>query len=93
MLRKQTISGNRLNRKNLEYNKFLTIDGHGEKSCILTLQYVPLTDEEIHCIRWHMGAYEKDTDKWNCYGRSIKKYPNVLFTHAADMIASHIEGV
>ena len=79
--------------KKFEYNKFLTIDGHGEKSCILTLQYVPLTDEEIYCIRWHMGAYEKDPDKLNCYGRSIKKYPNVLFTHTADMIASHIEEV
>lgn len=40
-----------------------------------------------------MGAYEKDMKMWDYYGRAIEKYPNVLFTHTADMIASKILGV
>lgn len=66
------------------------IDGHGEKSIIYLQKYVDLTDEEIACIRWHMGAYERDTSKWEYYDRAIRKYPNVLYTHTADMIASKI---
>lgn len=69
------------------------IDGHGEKSVIMLQKYLKLTDEEIACIRWHMGAFEKDTKKWEYYGRAIEKYPNVLYTHTADMIASSIKGV
>ena len=76
-----------------EYNKETTIDGHGDKSLIFAMPHIKLTDEEIHCIRWHMGAYETDTKKWGFYGRAIKKYPNVLYTHVADMIASQIKGV
>ena len=52
-----------------------------------------MTDEEIACIRWHMGAYEKDTRLWNYYGNAIAEYPNVLYTHTADMIASKIVGI
>lgn len=76
-----------------EYNNETTIDGHGDKSLIMALPHIKLTDEEIHCIRWHMGAYETDTKKWGFYGRAIAKYPNVLYTHVADMIVSHIKGV
>lgn len=79
--------------KEFEYNKETTIDGHGDKSLIFAMPHIKLTDEEIHCIRWHMGAYETDTKKWGFYGRAIAKYPNVLYTHVADMIASHIKGV
>lgn len=66
---------------------------HGAKSVILTLKHLPLTDEEIACIRWHMGAYETDTKLWNSYGEAVKRYPNVLYTHTADMIASKIKRV
>ena len=75
------------------YNPDIIIPGHGEKSVMILLQYITLTDEEIACIRWHMGAYETDTKLWNYYGKAIEKYPNVLFTHTADMIASKIVGV
>ena len=51
-----------------------------------------LTDEEIACIRWHMGAFD-DQKNWDYYGRAIEKYPNVLYTHTADMIASRIKGI
>lgn len=75
------------------YNTDQLISGHGDKSVILLSKYLKLTDEEIHCIRWHMGAYETDTNLWNYYGRSIEKYPNVLYTHTADMIASRIDKI
>lgn len=75
------------------YNRDIIIPGHGDKSVIILQKYLTLTDEEIACIRWHMGAYETDTKLWEYYGRAIKKYPNVLYTHTADMIASKIIGV
>lgn len=75
------------------YNPDIIIPGHGDKSVILLQKYIALTDEEIACIRWHMGAYETDTKMWNYYGKAIEKYPNVLYTHMADMIASKIKGV
>ena len=75
------------------YNPNIIIPGHGDKSIIIAQKYIELTDEEIACIRWHMGAYETNTKLWNYYGKAIEKYPNVLFTHTADMIASRIVGV
>lgn len=75
------------------YNSDIIIPGHGEKSIIEIQKHMSLTDEEIACIRWHMGAYEKDPKMWDYYGRAIETYHNVLFTHTADMIASKILGV
>lgn len=75
------------------YNPDIIIPGHGDKSVMILQKYISLTDEEIACIRWHMGAYETDTKMWNYYGKAIEKYPNVLYTHTADMIASKIVGI
>lgn len=75
------------------FNPDIVIPGHGDKSVIIASQYIGLTEEELTCIRWHMGAYEKDPKMWEYYGRAIEKYPNVLYTHTADMIASKIKGV
>ena len=78
---------------NWSYNPDIIIPGHGDKSVIMYEKLDYLTDEEIACIRWHMGAYETDTKMWNYYGRAIEKYPNVLYAHTADMIASRIRGI
>lgn len=76
-----------------EYNNSPLLTGHGEKSLILLQQHFgQLTEEEILCIRWHMGAFD-DKANWNSYGGSITKYPNVLYTHTADMIAARIIGI
>lgn len=75
-----------------EYNNATLLPGHGEKSVILCQKLFPLTDEEIYCIRWHMGAFD-DKANWNSYGRSVTEFPNVLYTHTADMIAARIKGV
>ena len=58
------------------------------KSIMLLSQFINLTEEELLCIRYHMGAYEKEA--WDQYDMAIKKYPNVLWTHHADMIASKL---
>lgn len=75
-----------------EYSRNLTLTGHGDKSVILAQRIVDLTEEESLCIRWHMGAFD-DSKNWNIYGTSIEQYPNVLYTHTADMIASRIQGI
>lgn len=68
----------------------LVIPGHGERSVIMAQKWLCLNDEEIACIRWHMGAYETDTRLWQCYNLAIKLYPNVLWTHTADNYVSQV---
>lgn len=75
-----------------EYNKDTLYKGHGDKSVILLSTYLALTPEEIACIRYHMGAFT-DKEEWGDYTRAVRQFPNVLWTHQADMIASHIKGV
>ena len=72
-----------------DYQKNLPLIGHGDKSVIIAQQIMTLTEEEVLCIRWHMGAYD-DRDVWNNLGAAIESHPNVLFTHTADMMASRI---
>lgn len=75
-----------------EYNNATLLPGHGEKSVIMLQQHMNLTDEEMLCIRWYMGAFD-DKEHWNSYGRSVTHFPNVLYTHTADMVAARILGV
>ena len=72
------------------YNDNLVLKGHGDKSVIILSQFMTLTEEEILCIRYHMGAYEKDD--WQGYDLAIRKYPNLLYVHLADMYASKVIG-
>lgn len=67
-----------------EYN----LGGHGMLSVVIAQKFLELTDEEIHCIRFHMGAYEQKD--WSMFDAAIKKFPNVLYTHTADMMASKL---
>lgn len=69
-------------------SKNLPLVGHGDKSIMIICQQLALTEEEIFCIRYHMGAYQ--TDDWKQLDSAIEKYPNVLYTHMADMYASKI---
>lgn len=72
-----------------QYNHELYLTGHGDKSVMLASQILSLTDEEVMCIRYHMGAFT-DKEEWSNYTRAVHKYSNVLFTHTADMIAAHV---
>jgi hypothetical protein len=65
--------------------------GHGDLSlAVIEKLGIDLTDEERACIRWHMGAFD-DRENWNGYTDAIHLYPNVLWTHVADMMATHID--
>lgn len=54
-----------------EWNHNQALTGHGDKSVILAQHLIAvtqesfqyLTDEEILCIRWHMGAFD-DKNNW-----------------------------
>lgn len=72
-------------------NPSCILTGHGDKSVMMLSQFINLTEEEMLCIRFHMGAYE--TNAWNQYDAAIKKYETVLWTHMADMYASKVVGV
>ena len=74
-----------------EYYKDCMLAGHGDKSVMVASTLLQLTEEEMLCIRYHMGAFV-EKDEWNYYTRAVSKYPNVLWTHHADMIATHICG-
>lgn len=73
-----------------EYSTNTLLKGHGDKSIMILSRFMTLTEEEMLCIRYHMGAYEKDD--WDGFDRAIKKYPNVLMAHTADMFASKVDG-
>lgn len=75
-----------------ERNDDCLLKGHGEKSVMLLSQFYTLTEEEIMCIRYHMGAFTPK-EEWSDYTRAVHTYPNVLWTHHADMIASHVHGI
>lgn len=74
------------------YNENTLFKGHGDKSLMLLSQHIVLTEEEALCIRFHMGAFTKETE-WNDYTNAIHKYSTVLWTHHADMLASHVAGI
>ncbi len=76
--------------KKYEWNEDQAVLGHGDKSIIYIESHIcKLTDEEKACVRWHMGAFD-EKDNWSKYTNAIHEYPNVLWTHTADMMASHI---
>ena len=69
------------------------VKGHGIKSVIYIQQLgVYLSEEDVACIIYHMGAFT-EKEEWRDYTAAVNKYPNVLWTHTADMIASHVMGV
>lgn len=71
------------------YSEETLFKGHGIKSVLVLSQYLRLTEEEVACIVYHMGAFTAK-EEWQDYTNAIHKYPNVLYTHTADMIATHI---
>lgn len=74
-----------------EYNSRMSLKGHGSKSVMILSQFINLTEEEVLCIRYHMGAYE--TDELEEFDRAIRMYENTLWTHHADQLACKIDGV
>lgn len=75
-----------------EYRKDTTLRGHGDKSVMLLAMHTALTEEEVMCIRYHMGAFT-EKEEWRYYTTAVKNFPNVLWTHTADMLASQVLGI
>lgn len=75
-----------------EYRTNTDFKGHGDKSILLLCQHTKLTEEEVMCIRYHMGAFT-EKDEWRDYTNAVHRYANVLWTHHADMLASHVCGI
>lgn len=74
---------------NHKYKYSYNPDDHGLNSYLLLKDYINLTKEEKYCIIYHQGAFTSK-DRWQEYNDAIRKYPNVLFTHTADMVASQL---
>ena len=74
-----------------EYNDKMLLKGHGSKSVMLLSSLITLTEEEMLCIRYHMGAYEKE--EWQEFDMAIRRYENVLWTHQADQLASKVDDI
>ena len=75
-----------------EYNTNILLKGHGDKSVMILSQFITLTEEEMLCIRYHMGAYEKDD--WQFFDAAIRKTNGLaLYTHTADMLASKVDNI
>lgn len=65
--------------------------GHGEKSVILIMKCMDLTEDEIMAIRWHMSAFDSAA-KGGDYGlsKAYEMCPVALLLHLADMAASYL---
>lgn len=66
--------------------------GHGEKSVILILRFMELTEEEMLAIRWHMGPYDFYA-KGGGYDldNAFKQCKLAVMLHLADMMATHFD--
>lgn len=63
--------------------------GHGEKSVIILMSYIGLTNEEKMAIRWHMGGYEPDSN-YRTLNAAWDKYRSGTCLHTADLEASNL---
>ena len=63
--------------------------GHGEKSAIMLLRFIQLTDLEIAMIRWHMGGYVSK-ENYAALHNAVDMYPAIIALHSADLEASHL---
>lgn len=65
--------------------------GHGEKSVIILMKHMKLTDDEIYAIRFHMGGFDSAVKGGD--GSVSKAYeisPLAVLLHLADMTASYL---
>ncbi|UYZ36771.1 HD domain-containing protein [Clostridium beijerinckii] len=63
--------------------------GHGEKSVIILMSYIGLTNEEKMAIRWHMGGYEPESN-YRTLSAAWDKYKSGCCLHTADLEASNL---
>lgn len=62
--------------------------GHGDSSVLIALRHgIELTDSEIMCVRWHMGAYDthEGEDSYRM-SQAIEMVPLIGLVQAADLM-------
>ena len=67
------------------------VEGHGDLSVRLVedlFPWIELNEEEKVCIENHMGVYGLDREGMDRYNDLCKQYPNLLYTHLADMMSA-----
>ena len=65
------------------------IGNHGDKSVFLIQRFMPLNNEEIAAIRYHMSAFQEGDIKG--FGNASAKYPLVIWLHIADLQATYFD--
>ena len=74
-------------------NDLLPFGNHGDKSVMMLVNMgLKLTQEEMACIRYHMG-YSEGQQIFNAYGNAKSKWFNCLWTNVADEMSAHSETV
>ena len=69
--------------------------GHGEKSVLLLMRFIWLSDEELMAIRWHMGGFDDAAAAYNgsrTLSNAMRRYPLVTALQMADLAASYFDG-
>lgn len=62
--------------------------GQGEKSVIMAMRYIKLTDEEIYAIRWHRGY--ADAERNSTVSNVFAQSPLALALYEADLTATFV---
>jgi len=60
------------------HNYDMLLTGHGDKSVMLLSRWIGLTEEEIFCIRYHMGDYDCKEKNRVLHDKAIKKISECL---------------
>jgi hypothetical protein len=63
--------------------------GHGEKSCMILMDFIKLTDFEKYAIRWHMGFSEGSGPNYSL-NSALDLMPGIVALHTADMESSYL---
>lgn len=63
--------------------------GHGEKSVMMIEEFIKLKPVERMMIRWHM-LFTEPKEMYKTIGDAIRKYPEIIAIHEADMEATHL---
>lgn len=64
--------------------------GHGEKSVIMLQKFIPLTNNEIMGIRWHMMSYDDSTKSYAgnlALTNALTLFPIISLIHCADLLS------
>lgn len=86
---------NRKNEKGVwEQYPFYTVDdqspyGHGEKSAMITANFIKLSADERYAIRWHMG-FSEPQGNYQYVGKAMELYPIIVALHEADLEATYL---